>query len=111
MSAFSFRSYFLAENPTTLRRRGRFSTCILSAFLHTHILPACSPPSRMLPTFLHAHLLAEARRKHIGDVIRLSAQGTKYRSGLTSLEAVLSTDKKLVAAMFDRELLRDLGIL
>ncbi|KAI4521012.1 hypothetical protein K525DRAFT_270274 [Schizophyllum commune Loenen D] len=53
----------------------------------------------------------QARCKHIGDVIRLSAQGTRYRSGLTSLEAVLSTDKKLVAAMFDRELLRDLGIL
>ncbi|KAL1695719.1 hypothetical protein GGG16DRAFT_108897 [Schizophyllum commune] len=53
----------------------------------------------------------QARRQHIGDVIRLSAQGTRYRSGLTSLEAVLSTDKKLVAAMFDRELLRDLGIL
>ncbi|KAL1730620.1 hypothetical protein EV714DRAFT_272574 [Schizophyllum commune] len=53
----------------------------------------------------------QARRKLIGDVVRLSAQGTRYRSGLTSLEAVLSTDKKLVAAMFDRELLRDLGIL
>ena len=105
MSAFSFRSYFLPKNPTTSR------SVLLSVFLHTHILPAYSPPSCMLPTFLHAHLLAEARRKHIGDVIRLSAQGTKYRSGLTSLEAVLSTDKKLVAAMFDRELLRDLGIL
>ncbi|KAL1677945.1 hypothetical protein EV122DRAFT_212889 [Schizophyllum commune] len=53
----------------------------------------------------------QARRQHIGDVIRLSAQGTRYRSGLTSLEAVLTTDKKLAAAMFDRELLRDLGIL
>ena len=86
MSAFSLQSYFPPDNPTTSRS--------VLLCMHTLCLPAYSHPYCMLPTFLHAHLLAEARRKHIGDVIRLSAQSTRYRSGLTSLEAVLSTDKK-----------------
>lgn len=54
---------------------------------------------------------AESRRQHLRDVIRLGAKGIKFTLGLTSFEAVMSTDKVVVDAMLSYELFENLGII
>ncbi|KAI5828206.1 hypothetical protein K523DRAFT_307682 [Schizophyllum commune Tattone D] len=53
----------------------------------------------------------ESRRQHLRDVIRLGAKGIKFTLGLTSFEAVMSTDKVVVDAMLSYELFENLGII
>ena len=58
-----------------------------------------------------ADVRVAAQRQHLRDVIRLGKNGIIFHLGLTPFEAVMSTDKKIVAAMLDWDTFKDVDII
>ncbi|KAI5893987.1 uncharacterized protein SCHCODRAFT_02576434 [Schizophyllum commune H4-8] len=52
-----------------------------------------------------------AQRQHLRDVIRLGENGIIFHLGLTPFEAVMGTDKQIVAAMLNQDVFKDIGII
>ena len=73
------------------------------------LVSACFSISASMFEFADVH--AASQRQHLRDVIRLGANGTVFHLGLTPLQAVMGTDKKIVAAMLNEDAFKDVGII
>ncbi|TRM63601.1 hypothetical protein BD626DRAFT_621957 [Schizophyllum amplum] len=97
---------------------GRASYCRPSSEIREHLLAIFAPlvpvammgvqPLIRVPTPAKGF---EKGRAHLRLVLELQARGITFDSGLTPLEALLSTNQIVVAAMLDTDLLEEVGII